>query len=394
MKIGLVLSRPPGYSETFFNSKIKGLQKEGHKVVLFVQKKDTEFSLCPMVGAPKVYKKILFFQLGNAILIVLKLLIYHKRVLKFIKLEKKGNRSNQQILKNIFNNSHILRADMDWLHFGFATLALQSEHVAKAIGAKMAVSFRGFDIAIYPVKNNNCYRLLWKNVDKVHTISDDLIQLAYQLEMSKNTPYEKITPAIDIQKFKCVTKYQNFQCNSIQFITIARLHWKKGIISTLEALTIIKEAGVNFTYTIVGEGSEYENIAFAIYQLGLSNQVKLLGRKNANEIVVLLKQSNIYLQYSISEGFCNAVLEAQAMGLICIASNAEGLSENILHNKTGWIVPKRKPKLLAKVIMDVIHLPLKEKQRITKNAQERIQIKFTIEQQQQEFVEFYGTSVS
>ena len=46
MKIGLVLSSTPAYSETFFNSKIKGLQKNGFEVVLFVNSKDTHFDLC------------------------------------------------------------------------------------------------------------------------------------------------------------------------------------------------------------------------------------------------------------------------------------------------------------------------------------------------------------
>ncbi len=390
LKIGLVLSKPPAYSETFFISKIKGLQEGGHSVMLFVQKEDKEFSLCPVLIAPKVFKKNLLFQLGINILMVLKLLGYSKRVLKFIKLEKEALRSNQQILKNIFNNSHILRADIDWLHFGFATMALQSEHVAKAIEAKMAVSFRGFDIVIYPVKHTNCYHLLWKNIDKVHTISDYLIQIAYKLGMQKETLYDKITPAIDIQKFNPIVKNQDFERNSIQFLTIARLHWIKGINYTLEALAKIKEEGIDFTYTIVGDGVEYENIAFAIYQLKLSNYVRLLGRKDATEIVELLKRSDVYLQYSLSEGFCNTVLEAQALGLLCIVSNAGGLQENILHSETGWIVPKRNPKLLAKTIMDVIHLPLEEKQQISKNAQERIKKSFAIEQQQQEFVEFYG----
>ncbi|MBK7870836.1 MAG: glycosyltransferase family 4 protein [Saprospiraceae bacterium] len=52
------------------------------------------------------------------------------------------------------------------------------------------------------------------------------------------------------------------------------------------------------------------------------------------------EKADIYLQYSIQEGFCNAVLEAQAMGLLCIVSDAEGLPENILHGQTGWVVPK------------------------------------------------------
>jgi colanic acid/amylovoran biosynthesis glycosyltransferase len=35
-KIGIVLSSTPGYSETFFKSKIKGLQESGYDVTLFV----------------------------------------------------------------------------------------------------------------------------------------------------------------------------------------------------------------------------------------------------------------------------------------------------------------------------------------------------------------------
>ncbi|MBE9490741.1 MAG: glycosyltransferase, partial [Bacteroidetes bacterium] len=95
------------------------------------------------------------------------------------------------------------------------------------------------------------------------------------------------------------------------------------------------------------------------------------------------------LQYSISEGFCNAVLEAQAMGLLCVVSDGGALSENVLHEKTGWIVPKRKPKALAEAIMKVIHLPKEEKEKVRNNANERVIESFNLIKQQQEFIEFY-----
>ena len=46
MKIGIVLSQPPGYSETFFNSKIEGLQKNGFEVTLFCQNNGVGFNTC------------------------------------------------------------------------------------------------------------------------------------------------------------------------------------------------------------------------------------------------------------------------------------------------------------------------------------------------------------
>ena len=48
MKIGIVLSSIPAYSETFFNSKIKGLQKNGFEVVLFINSKDNFLIYVPL----------------------------------------------------------------------------------------------------------------------------------------------------------------------------------------------------------------------------------------------------------------------------------------------------------------------------------------------------------
>ena len=77
------------------------------------------------------------------------------------------------------------------------------------------------------------------------------------------------------------------------------------------------------------------------------------------------------------------------MGKLCIVSNAEGLSEKVLHGKTGWVVPKLEPKLLAEQIEHVIQLPEIEKKEITEYATDRVRDEFNIEKQQKEFVSFY-----
>ena len=41
------------------------------------------------------------------------------------------------------------------------------------------------------------------------------------------------------------------------------------------------------------------------------------------------------------------------MGVLTIVSNASGLQENIIDGKTGWIVPKREPILLANKIIQI-----------------------------------------
>jgi len=71
MKIGLVLSKTPEYSETFFLSKIKGLQNSGIELTLFVQKKSPDFVLCKVVKAPTVFKENMLFRSLTALSLLL-----------------------------------------------------------------------------------------------------------------------------------------------------------------------------------------------------------------------------------------------------------------------------------------------------------------------------------
>jgi|TARA_B110000908_G_scaffold59311_1_gene72021 colanic acid/amylovoran biosynthesis glycosyltransferase len=384
MKIGLVLSSTPAYSETFFNSKIKGLQKNGFEVVLFVNSKDTHFDLCTV--KEQVQFRSFFIFLKSLGLILTKL----STLLKFISLERKQNVSFKRILKKLILNQHILQeSNVDWLHFGFATQAIGRENIAKAIGAKMAVSLRGFDIGIYPLKNPKCYDLLWLNINKLHVISNDLLNLAYANGFKKNVPYQKITPAIDTSFFINQSLKDASNKNLLQLMTIGRLHWKKDYTSIIIALKNLKDRGIDFEYTIIGDGPEEEKLKYLVYELGLINNIIFTGKISQKEILIYFKKSHFYLQYSLQEGFCNAVLEAQSMGVLPIVSNAEGLSENVLNNITGWVIQKNSPKLLADKIVEVINLPDGNKEKIRKQAIERIKKEFNIEKQQKEFIDFY-----
>ena len=310
--------------------------------------------------------------------------------MKFISLERKQNVSFKRILKKLILNQHILQeSNVDWLHFGFATQAIGRENIAKAVGAKMAVSLRGFDIGIYPLKNPKCYDLLWLNINKLHVISNDLLNLAYANGFKKNVPYQKITPAIDTSFFINQSLKDASNKNLLQLMTIGRLHWKKDYTSVILALKNLKDRGIDFEYTIIGDGPEEEKLKYLVYELGLINNIIFTGKISQKEILIYFKKSHFYLQYSLQEGFCNAVLEAQSMGVLPIVSNAEGLSENVLNNKTGWVIQKNSPKLLAEKIVEVINLPDSNKEKIRKQAIERVTKEFNIEKQQKEFIDFY-----
>jgi glycosyltransferase involved in cell wall biosynthesis len=389
MRIGLVLPAVPGYSETFFVNKIKGLHSHGHEVVLFVSGSQTvkTFEGATVVTAPKLSGNLplVFLQEGYSFLILL--LFHFTAVQQFYRLERNDGTSFFSTLKKMVINLHLLSAKLDWLHFGFGTMALERENVAQAIGAKMAVSFRGFDYYVYPIKNPHCYSKLFSKIVRYHVLSESMKKGLTQQGVSECTIF-KITPAIATDQFT-ETKRLEFQ-NELRIVTIARLHWIKGLEYTLEALAFLKQKDVAFRYTIVGDGPEKERLLFATHQLGLSDRITFAGKLEPTAVRQMLGEATLYIQYSIQEGFCNAVLEAQAMGKLCIVSDAEGLSENVIDGVTGFVVAKRNPVSLAEKIQAVTKMTESEKRVMTEKAISRMKNEFTLDQQQNKFLAFYN----
>ena len=386
MNIGLVLSSPPGYSETFFRNKIKFLNEEGIKIIIFADRAG-DLKVDYRLEAGFSWNGSWAAKIRNFLSAFFRLSCAPSRSLKFYRLNKQSGYQTRKNLLSLLSAAHIINFQLDWLHFGFATTARERENLAQVLGARMAVSIRGYDMAIYPLKNPGCYELLWKNLDKLHYISDALFSLALKHGFNGEMPHRKITPAIDTKLFQ--DKKNNKFGDPLKILTVARLSWKKGLEYTLEALSLLHQKGIDFEYTIIGEGDDYERLMFAGFQLGIKNKVRFAGKKSPEEVTNAYQESDIYLQYSVQEGFCNAVLEAQAVGLLSIVSDAEGLPENILNGITGWVVPKRNPRALAAQIIEVLNLPEAAREKISQAAVQRVVSKFNLPKQKAEFLEFY-----
>ncbi len=387
-KIGLVLSSAPGYSETFFRNKIKGLEANGYEVILFVdQAPDNAQQLpCKTISNIDLQAGILKKSLRVLQIIFKSIFIHFGASLRLFNHERSDGRSIKEAIKSVVLNEFLLDESLDWLHFGFGMLAHNRENVATAINAKMAVSFRGFDLYLSPLKHPGCYDRLFTKQVSYHVLSNEMKQTLIANAISSET-ITVITPAIDVAFFS--SEAPSSPNDILQIVTVARLHWKKGLEYALEALSLLKRQSTPFHYSIIGAGEERERLMFTAHQLGIEDQVEFTGKLSPEQVKSCLNKADLYLQYSIQEGFCNAVVEAQSMGLLCIVSNAEGLSENVLNSKTGWVVPKRQPKLLAQKIMEVHHMPYSEKQSIQQNAVARARENFNLDAQHIAFDLFY-----
>ncbi|GAA0871224.1 hypothetical protein GCM10009117_03700 [Gangjinia marincola] len=387
MKIGLVLSNPPAYSETFFNAKIKGLQERGFSVTLYVDRHDKKYKLSNVRSAPYAGRNLVRLAF-SVITTIIAYTFYTSRLVKFWKLERDRGSKASLIVKKMYLFQHVLKAKADWLHFGFGTMAVGKEYVAEAIDAKMAVSLRGFDINVYPLKHTNIYHLMWSQLDKVHSISNDLLEKAYALGLPKKCPIQIITPAIKV----CESIDTNMDFSKpVELLTIARLHYIKNIDILIEAAYQLRESGFDFVWNVIGNGDErdWERYLFHIHQRNLENHVFLLGKKSHKDTLIRLKQCDMYVQTSYTEGFCNALLEAQGYGKLCISFDTGALKENILEGETGWVVKNYTAEDLKNKIIEIYNLPQHHKERVLENARQRVKVHFNLEKQKEEFAHFY-----
>lgn len=384
MRIGLVLAATPPYSETFFRNKIRILTEQGYNVVLLSDKRKGDFDLCEeRVG----------FSGGNAsVFMVLntffRLVVNLPQAIKLFKANKQDGFSLKKNWLSLVTSAHILGLKLDWLHFGFATMVIGRENVAQSIGAKMALSVRGSDLHVYTIEHPNCYKLAWKKLNRLHTISNYLLQIAKEQGFDESsTSVKLITPAIDTALF---SPPKHREHNTIPVIvTVARLHWIKGLEYVIEALALLRSRGIEFEYHIIGDGDDYKRLYFAAHQLNLTDCVFFHGKQSQLFVNDYLSKADLFIMYSLDEGFCNSVLEAQAMGCLTIVSNNPALMENVLEGETGFVAPSRNSNALANSVENVLNLSSEEKGRIRANAMKRVKETFNLKVQQQAFIDFY-----
>jgi len=169
--------------------------------------------------------------------------------------------------------------------------------------------------------------------------------------MSTRQEHVLIPPAIDVAFFdpgdRAAARVVGTADRPLRILSVGRLEWKKGYEDALEAIRRLRDAGISVEYRIVGEGSYREAIAYARHEMGLEESVCFLGPLPPANIKREMLWADVFLHAAVSEGFCNAVIEAQAMKLPVVCTDADGLPENVSDGETGFVVPRRNPEALA-----------------------------------------------
>lgn len=159
--------------------------------------------------------------------------------------------------------------------------------------------------------------------------------------------------------------------NSILSLTVASLHYQKGIDLLLKAASFLKEFD-NLYFLIAGEGVERKNLEAFSKSLNVYKNVRFLGRRN--DVDTLLSFSDFFLfptRYEGGESF--ALLEAARSCLPIVASNASGIPETFRDNIEALLCEVEDPIALSKQVVRLLNNPNLAKI-LTRNALRRVSI--------------------
>jgi len=167
-----------------------------------------------------------------------------------------------------------------------------------------------------------------------------------------------IHSGIDLQRFQNIRSSnilrETYQIpnNELLIGNVAALAPHKDYPTFLRTAHLLKtKYQLKAKYCLIGEGKERASIEQLISDLGMKNEVILTGFRN--DIEQILPELDIFLFTSETEGLGTSLLDAIACQVPIVATQAGGVPEIIIHQKTGLLAPIKDTEALAKSVLQL-----------------------------------------
>ncbi|MRM82834.1 glycosyltransferase [Riemerella anatipestifer] len=152
----------------------------------------------------------------------------------------------------------------------------------------------------------------------------------------KLPPNKVILNAIPIEEIREKSNKENIEREKLPtFVSIGRLHSRKGYHTLIDAHKKLLNLGFNHKIWVIGNGEEEENLRVKIKELHLEDTFLLLGAKMNPYPYV--KTADYFIMPSESEGWPLIIAETLLLKKPIIATNVGGIPEMIKHKETGFL---------------------------------------------------------
>ena len=238
----------------------------------------------------------------------------------------------QKVMREIVIKDEI---DIVHLHQGTSVTSLECLLHARTLGLRTVYtdhSLFGFgDLA--EVNINKVLRSVFADLDQsisVSNIARDNLVLRAMFNPNKSNV---IPNGVDFTKFKPDPELQKKKnSNEITIISVSRQAYRKGTDLLIEIIPEVCKLFPNVKFVIGGDGPKKPLLENMIETSNLKDRVILTGALRHNKVRDIMIKGNIYLNTSLTESFCIAIVEAASTGLYTIATDVGGVGEVLPDN--------------------------------------------------------------
>jgi glycosyltransferase involved in cell wall biosynthesis len=150
-----------------------------------------------------------------------------------------------------------------------------------------------------------------------------------------------------------------------------KVFYRKGI----DLFVKLAEANPQFQFTLVGNN----------YKGPKLSNLKIISAIPYSELIEIYCKHQFYVQFSIAEGFPNALAEAMLYGCIPLGSNVFGIPDII--GDTGFVLKRKDIDLAQDVVDKAVSLTTNEKRKLAEAASQKVKINYTPELRFKKFKE-------
>ncbi len=241
-----------------------------------------------------------------------------------------------------------------------AAFAIDDEHESVVLTAW------GSDVLVES-KSKNIEKKIRKLINAAVVVTHDAEHLRTRLvELgAKPNQLRRIGYGVDTSAFSpgkdvpSLHKFLGLTSPNVVIISTRALKKIYDVETLLFALSILQSRGVRFRAIIVGEGDQRTRLESLAKRLKLSPDTIFLGSVSDEELISLLRLSDIYVSTSLSDGgIAQSTAEAMSVGLPVVITNFGENSEWIENGAAGRVFDARAHLQLADHLDELISAPI------------------------------------
>ena len=169
------------------------------------------------------------------------------------------------------------------------------------------------------------------------------------------------------KQYTSKSNLRDFKSGIENFVYVGQLIERKYPSAIISA--VVKALpNKNFHISYIGKGYKKKNLNDISAMLGVAKNISILGKIPRDQIISHLDNSDCFIMISRDEVFGLVYLEAMARGCITIGARNEGIDGVIRHGENGFLCEAGNIDELAKLLININSLSIKQLKEISKNA--------------------------